>query len=118
MQGRRQRMNLPTPKVEQASDVTILTFTGGRTRDIGNRIAADLEGRTEGQTGGHFLLDFSKVERISSEDLGTLVGLHRRVREAAGRLTLFNLSPDVYDVFLVTRLHTLLAICREQDPAP
>jgi hypothetical protein len=35
-----------------------------------------------------------------------------------GGLTLFNLSPDVSEVFTVTRLQALLGICREQAAPP
>jgi anti-anti-sigma regulatory factor len=63
------------------------------------------------------LLDFTNVYRINSEEMGTLIGLHQRVKAAGGRLTLFNLDPDVYEAFTVTHLQTLLGICREAPGA-
>jgi anti-anti-sigma regulatory factor len=60
----------------------------------------------------HLLLDFTNVDRINSEELGTLIGAHKAIVAAGGRLTLFNLNPDVYEVFTATRLHTLLGSCR------
>jgi anti-anti-sigma factor len=108
-------MNESDPKVEKSGNVTILTFTGHATREIGNQIALELEGRTEGTEPCHLLLDFSNVDRIHSEELGTLIRVHQRLQVSGGRLTLFNLSPSVYEVFTVTQLHTLLRICRS-DP--
>jgi anti-anti-sigma factor len=105
-----------TPKVEQVGNVTIITFTANHVRDIGNKITAELEGRTDGLGECHLLLDFSKVDRITSEELGTLIGLHKTVKAAGGRLTLFNLSEQIYEVFTTMHLHTLLSICREQTP--
>jgi anti-anti-sigma factor len=110
-------MNESDPKVETSGNVTILTFTGKVFRAVANQLALELEGRTEGLGACHLLLDFSNVERINSEELGTLIGVFQRVKASGGRLTLFNLSPEVYEVFTVTRLHTLLGICRER-PLP
>jgi anti-sigma B factor antagonist len=111
-------MNLLEPKVEKSGNVTIITLTSGASGEVGNRIASELEGRTEGLGQTHLPLDFSNVERINSEELGTLVGLHQRVKALGGRLTLFNLSADIYEVFAVTHLQTLLGICREQAAPP
>lgn len=110
-------MNEFDPKVEKSGNVTIITFTGRSVREVVNRTATELEGRTDELGECHLLLDFSNVERINSEELGTLVRVHKTVTGCGGRLTLFNLSPSVYEVFTVTRLHTLLGICREQSPA-
>jgi CheY-like chemotaxis protein/anti-anti-sigma regulatory factor len=116
LRQRRQRMIPSAPKVERTGNVTIITLTGSQIRNIGNQIAADLEDRTEDLGECHLLLDFSNVERITSEELGTLISLHKRVRASGGRLTLFNLNAQIYEVFTTMHLHTLLAIGREQPP--
>jgi anti-anti-sigma factor len=103
------------PKMEQAGDVKILTFTAGQARDVENVIATELSNLTDGVGGGHLLLDFTNVDFITSVELGTLISLHKRLRESGGRLTLFNLNAQVFEVFTITQLHTLLAICREQS---
>lgn len=116
-------MNNPTkappdmPGVEQDGTVRIIRFTSGRPRVVEDVLAAELEGRTDGLSGCHLLLDFTCVERINSLELGTLIGLHKRVTASGGRLTLFNLSPQVFSVFAVTRLDTFLHICRKSPPA-
>ena len=103
------------PKLERSGNVTTLTFTANK-RDLHNMLASELDGRTEGLAGCHLLLDFSNVERLHSEELGTLIRVHQRLQASGGRLTLFNLSPNVYEVFAVTKLTTLLRICRS-DPS-
>jgi anti-anti-sigma factor len=100
------------PKVEQSGNVKIITFTGDKVRDMENVLARELKGRTEDLGECHLLLDFTNVGYITSVELGTLVGLHKRVKAGGGRLTLFNLSPQVFEVFTVTRLEALLEICR------
>jgi anti-anti-sigma factor len=103
-----------TPKIEESGGVRVITLTSGKVREAGNVIAGELEGRTGGLAAGrHVLIDLTHVERISSVEPGTLVGLHKRVAASGGRLTLFNLSPLVFEVFAVTRLDTFLTICRE-----
>jgi anti-sigma B factor antagonist len=70
----------------------------------------ELEGLTDEPRGCHLLLDFSKVEYIYSGDLGVLINLQKRLTRFGGRLTLCNLNAEVYEVFTVTRLQTLLTI--------
>jgi anti-sigma B factor antagonist len=115
-------MSLPTvhlpPKVEQTGDVRVITFTTEEVRDVDNVIARELEGRTNGLAGSHLLLDFTNVEYLNSVELGTLITLHKRMKASGGRLTLFNLNPQVYEVFTTTHLQTLLGICREESTTP
>ena len=77
-----------------------------------NVLSTELEGLTDGLGECHMLLDFTNVEYITSVELGTLVNLHKKMKASGGRLTLFNLNLDVFEVFTVTRLETLLQICR------
>lgn len=110
----------PTPrhtKVEQAGNVKIISFTGSRIRDLENMLAGELDGHTDDVGDCHLLLDFSNVGYIGSLELGTLIALHKRITAGGGRLTLFNLSANVFEVFTVTRLQTLLEICREGPAA-
>lgn len=100
------------PKMEQRPGVRIITFTDGGIRNMENVLGRELEGLTESLTADHLLLDFTNVKRITSVELGTLIKLHKRLRETGGRLTLFNLNAAVFGVFAVTRLETLIGICR------
>lgn len=101
------------PKVEQLGDIKIITFAASQKRGLENVIATELEGLTDNLGECHLLLDFTNVELITSVELGTLVGLHRKMKASGGRLTLFNLSFHVFEVFGVTRLEKLIGICRE-----
>lgn len=103
----------PSPKVEQSGNVRIITFTGDSVRDLENVIAIELEGNLEGLADSHLLLDFTNVETLSSTELETLVRLHKQMKDCGGRLTLFNLSIQVYEVFWADQLQRRLGICRE-----
>lgn len=100
------------PKMEQRGGVKIITFTAGQARNVENVIATELDGLTDDLGECHLLLDFTNVEYIASVELGTLVSLHKEMKASGGRLTLFNLKRDVFEVFTVTRLETLIGICR------
>jgi anti-anti-sigma factor len=107
-----------SPKVEQSGNVRVITFAAGAVRDVENMLARELEGRTDGLEESHLLLDFTNVQYLTSVELGTLIGLHKRMQASGGRLTLFNLNAEIYEVFTVSRLQTLLGICRELEAAP
>jgi len=103
-------MSASSPNTQQRGDVKIITLSGGKVRVMEDLMEGELEGLTEEPRGCHLLLDFSKVEYINSDDLGVLINLHKRMKRFGGRLTLSNLNAQVYEVFTVTRLHTLLTI--------
>jgi anti-anti-sigma factor len=100
------------PKLERSGNVTILTFTENK-RDLDNMLADELAGHAPELAGCHMLLDFSNVKMITSEELGTLIGLYKKLKASGGQLTLFNLTTQVYEVFEITHLHTVLGICRK-----
>jgi anti-sigma B factor antagonist len=110
-------VHLP-PKVEESGNVRVITFTADAARDVGNMLARELEGRTDALGDCHLLLDFTNVEYLNSAELGTLITLHKRMKATGGRLTLFNLNAQVYEVFTITHLETLLGICREANTHP
>jgi anti-anti-sigma factor len=62
----------------------------------------------------HLILDFGNVVSISSAGLGALVSLHKQVRAAGKRLTISEVSREVYEPFEITRLTRLLDIRRRQ----
>ena len=106
----------PHPKVEQSGSLVILTFTAYTARDVECVVTRELGALASGIGDRHLLLDFTHIKRLSGKGLGTLVSLHSRAEMAGGRLTLFNLSADVFLLFTLTRLDTLLDICRPGTP--
>jgi anti-anti-sigma factor len=105
------------PKVERCGNITVITFTHDAIRDVEDVIARELEVLPVETGVQHLLLDFMNVVYLNSVELGTLITLHKRVRATGGRLTLFNLSAQLFRLFTITRLDTLLGICREDAVA-
>lgn len=108
----------PTPKVEQVGDVRIIRFAAKEAVGLDDDIVGQLGGCAANLGGRHVLLDFTNVERIHSVELGAIIAFNKKVMAAGGRLTLFNLDPLIFEVFAVTRLDTLLSICRGDAEAP
>lgn len=100
------------PKTERNGTVKLITFTAGQVRNVENVVATELEGLTDDLGECHLLLDFTNVEYVTGVELETLVSIHKKMRATGGRLTLFNLKLQVFEVFTACRLESLLEICR------
>ncbi len=56
------------------------------------------------------LLCFKNVEHLSSAALGMLINLNKVVSGQSGQLRLSDISPQIYEVFKITRLNKLFEI--------
>jgi anti-anti-sigma factor len=74
-----------------------------------------LLGLAEGPGGQEVHLDLGGLEYLTSTGLELFLSLHRRLRDAGGRLSLHNVCPDVYELFAVTCLTNVLDVRRQAD---
>jgi anti-sigma B factor antagonist len=58
----------------------------------------------------NLVIDFSNVRFLSSAVLGLLIRITKRVNESKGRLKLCSISPQIFDVFRITRLDEIFEI--------
>jgi len=121
MEGNRCRLGIVAPptvpvhrhevyeklKARQEASAT-LAFTGGTSGY--NSLAAELAAANAESRGGNLVLDFTKVRRVNSLELETLIGLHKRLKSRGDLLTLIHLDANVREVFAVTRLDSFLTI--------
>jgi anti-sigma B factor antagonist len=63
------------------------------------------------------LISFSNVDHLSSAALGTLITINNKVRSKSGQLRLANIDPQIYEVFVITRLNKLFDIHETTDDA-
>jgi len=75
-------------------------------QQIGDEITALIE------TGNapKLLLCFENVEHLSSAALGTLIIVNQKVKGKGGQLRLSNIDPQIYEVFVITKLNKLFQI--------
>ena len=95
-----------------AAGPTVVSAHSGAVRDAADWLAGQLPAgpaawRRRGPTRPRRRLSTSRVG-----ELGALILLNRKVREAGGRLTLVDVRPLVAAVFEVTRLDTILDVRR------
>ena len=57
------------------------------------------------------VLDFGKVERLSSATLGMLVALNKVISRQNGQLRIANVAEHLVDIFGMTLLDRVLVIC-------
>lgn len=116
-------MNPPQKKkeleVQQAGDVTIVSFNRTKILDdqviqaIGDQLFELVEkmGKTR------VLVNFSKVEYLSSAALGKLISLNKKIALAKGKLALSNMDPSIYEVFKITGLDKVFKNYKDEGEA-
>lgn len=63
------------------------------------------------------LISFENVEHLSSAALGTLITVNNKVRQKGGQLRLSNIDPQIYEVFVITKLNKLFQIYDDAEKA-
>jgi len=63
------------------------------------------------------LLDFDKVEFLSSAALNKLIILDKKIKAKSGQLRFCNLMPEIREVFVITRLNQLFEIVDTREKA-
>lgn len=56
------------------------------------------------------LINFANVDHLSSAALGALITINNKTRDKSGTLRLANIDPQIYEVFVITRLNKLFNI--------
>lgn len=99
---------------EDGSRVTVRFTTKELSDEVIGDIGDDLTRLAERFESGHLHFDLAEVDYVSSAALGKIVALHKRLARAGGRLSLGNVNDFPFEVFYVTRLHTILDIRRKR----
>ncbi len=63
------------------------------------------------------LISFQNVDHLSSAALGTLITINNKVRGRDGQLRLADIDPQIYEVFVITKLNKLFQIYDSSDQA-
>ncbi len=96
----------PKINVNYTENATVVTFTD-------EKILEDKEIRelkeavmsiVDQPAPSNIVLDFDNVRFLSSAVLGLLIRISKKVYEQNGRLRLCNISPNIIEVFKITRL--------------
>jgi anti-sigma B factor antagonist len=80
---------------------------------IGEEIAALIDAEPKPK----LVINFANVDHLSSAALGTLITVNNRVKAKSGQLRLANIDPQIYEVFVITRLNNLFHIHETTESA-
>ena len=109
----------PPLSVLQEKGVRIVEFMNNKILDEGNisNIGATLTALIEEEDQPKLLLDFSTVDHLSSAALGMLINANNKVKQRNGQLRLANIKPQIYEVFVITKLNKLFKILPDRAEA-
>lgn len=82
-------------------------------QSIGEEIASIIEAEDKPK----LLISFANVDHLSSAALGTLITINNKVRSRDGELRLADIDPQIYEVFVITRLNKLFLILDTSEEA-
>lgn len=109
----------PSLSVSLQRDINIIEFSHSKILDEANiaDIGQTLAGLIDEKPHPKLLLDFSNVEHLSSAALGMLINANNRVKQKNGQLRLSNIKPQIYEVFVITKLNKLFRIFPTREEA-
>lgn len=94
------------------SDTVQVEFTTRKILDEGNiaEIGEQLTSLIEKEDKPRIIISFAAVDHLSSAALGTLITINNKVKQKGGQLRLSDINPQIYEVFLITKLNKLFRI--------
>lgn len=101
-------------------DVVVVSFTEVKILDqlAIDQVREDFKDLTlQAASGRKLLLDFSRVQFMSSSMIGQIVQLHKQCKRDKVELKLCNIRPDIMEVFKITGLTKLLDIHKDTAAA-
>ena len=105
--------------VRQDAEKTVVEF---KTESLMN--ALDLEKMSASlmslvDVDGHrqLILDFTPVKYLSSQAIGIILALHKKLSQADGRLILCGVGPQLMQLLKITRLNLVLKVVPGQKEA-
>jgi anti-sigma B factor antagonist len=99
-------------RVKRQDNITQVEFIDRNILDEANiqMIGEDITKLVDAEPSPKILISFANVEHLSSAALGTLITINNRIRTRSGQLRLANIDPQIYEVFVITRLNKLFQI--------
>lgn len=105
--------------VSEVGDVSVVRFRDHKiTEDIRiQELGRELFQLVEVEHRPKILLNFSNVDFLSSAALSKLMSLDKKVKAQGGVLKLSNIRPEIYEVFVITKLNRLFDIKDDEADA-
>jgi anti-sigma B factor antagonist len=106
-------------RIKKIDEITRVEFIDRNILDEGNiqAIGDEITEVIDAESCPRLLISFANVDHLSSSALGTLITISRRVKNRGGELRLSDIDPQIYDVFVITRLNKIFDIHDTSDDA-
>ncbi|MSQ95540.1 MAG: anti-sigma factor antagonist [Gemmataceae bacterium] len=106
-------------KIENIADVAVVHFLDNRILDEPTiqAIADQLFSLVDDENRHKLLLNFDKVEYMSSAALGKLINLHKKLTGLKGKLAMCAVIPQIMEVFTITKLDKIFKIFPTEEVA-
>lgn len=111
--------NTPDLDVRKFGAITVVEFLDRRIVDQEHvsRIGGQIRSLVNAGENPGILLDFQRVEFLSSATLSELLNIEKLVRSKNGKLRLMNLDRNLKKMFSMTKLDKVLKICKDNEQA-
>ncbi len=106
-------------RVRKVNKVIQIEFVDRNILDESNihQIGEEITHLIEVEQAPKVIISFANVDHLSSAALGTLITIHNKVKARAGQLRLAKIDPQIYEVFVITKLNKLFEIHEDVDRA-
>jgi anti-sigma B factor antagonist len=106
-------------EIEAVGDVLVVHFLDRKILDEQNikLIGRHLFSLVDEAECRKIILNFANVEYLSSAALGKFITLNKKLNHRTGRLVLCGISPDIVEVFEITKLHRFFNIYSDEQAA-
>jgi anti-sigma B factor antagonist len=99
-------------RITRNGETVQVEFTTRKILDEANiaEIGEQLTAIVEREERPKLIISFAAVDHLSSAALGTLITINNKVKQKSGQLRLSDINPQIYEVFLITKLNKLFRI--------
>jgi anti-sigma B factor antagonist len=112
---------VPAMSLQSASKDGILTIRIDDDRlvdpSVLSRLFDDLHALMSKTTEDRVIVDFSQVQFMASSALGKLVQFQKKSKEHNAKVKLAGITPDIYEVFKITKLNKVFDIAKDEPTA-
>lgn len=106
-------------ELNEVGDITVVHFRDAKIlEDLKiQELGQELFHLVEGERRQKLVLNFAHVDFLSSAALGKLIALHNKAKTRGGMVRLCCIRPEIYEVFLITKLNRLFDIREDEADA-
>ena len=106
-------------EIHEVRDVTVVHFRDAKILEELKiqELGQELFRLVEEENRQKLVLNFAQVDFLSSAALGKLIALHNKAHSRGGTVRLCCIRPEIYEVFLITKLNRLFDIREDEADA-